>query len=100
MHFIESIGYSLLLYLPEHLRRLLFVELDLKRNEKFVLATLYYLDSKGRLDEFQQELPVQTGLTREECQDCLQRLARLRLIEYTQKSLRLKIKPLTYNKSC
>lgn len=97
MHVIESIGYKLLLNLPEHMRRLLFVELGLETNEKFVLASLYYLDSKGKLDEFQYELPVETGLSWPECQACLERLARLKLIEYTQKHLRLKVKPLTYN---
>jgi DNA-binding IclR family transcriptional regulator len=70
--------------------------MHLQMNEKFVLATLYYLDSQDRLDLFQQELPVQTGLSWQECHECLQKLARFELIEYIQKRVRLKVKPLTY----
>lgn len=98
MFLIEKEGLKLLLHLPEGLRKALFTRTDLDKNTKFVLATLYYLDSKNDLPSYQEELPKQTGLEWKACQESLSKLARMNLIEYIRTGVRLKIKPLTYNK--
>jgi hypothetical protein len=94
MYGIEGLGYRLLLTLPEDLRRGLFAESTLSGNCRFVLAGLDSLDSRGALDHYVQELPCQTGLDWSECRACLQTLARLDGIEYTEAGVRLKVKPL------
>lgn len=97
--FFHEAGLKRLLELPEGFRKAVLGNPDLSRDEKIVLATLFYLDSKGKLATYKDALPRMSELTPQACSACLKSLARRGLIAYTSSLLRLRIKPLNYTPS-
>ncbi len=92
---IKKIGINPLIYLPRSIIQSLNSScLDL--NAKYVLATLYYLDSINRMSCLCTRLPRYTYLTWEECEEALQLLAHLNIIEYREGRVWLRIKPIKY----
>jgi hypothetical protein len=96
MYLLEKLGLEPLVRLPEQLRRDIFARSGLDLDQKLVLAGLYYLDSVGRLDAHEYELPDVTSLDAARCRECLAALAEHGLITYTEARVRLRVKPLTY----
>ena len=97
--FFREAGLKRLVNLPEGFRKAVLGNPDLSRDEKMVLATLLYLDSRGKLTTFKDALPRMTGLTVSGCEACLKSLARQGVIAYTPTLLRLRVKPLSYTPS-
>ncbi len=97
--FFREAGLKRLLDLPEGFRKAVLGNPDLSQDEKMILATLLYLDSRGNLATFREALPRMTGLPVSGCEACLKSLARQGLIAYTRSVLRLRVKPLFYTPS-
>ncbi|WP_462324414.1 hypothetical protein [Desulfoplanes sp.] len=97
--FFREAGLKRLVDLPEGFRKAVLGNPDLSRDEKMVLATLLYLDSRQKLATFKEDLPRMTGLSISGCEGCLKSLARQGLIAYTRTVLRLRVKPLSYTPS-
>ncbi|MFA6811234.1 MAG: hypothetical protein WCR47_09300 [Desulfoplanes sp.] len=97
--FFKEAGLKRLLELPEEFRKAILGNPDLSRDEKIVLATLFYLDSKGKLSTYKDALPRMTELTSDACSVILKSLARRGVIAYTSSLLRLRVKPLNYTPS-
>jgi len=95
---LEKIGITPLLRLPQSIRREVFSHKGLDLNSKFVLATLYYLDSRGMLHPLKKHLPRYTQLRWDECERCLHILAHLNFIEYREGRVCLRIKPISYKR--
>ena len=97
--FFKEAGLKRLVEMSEGFRKAVLGNPELTRDEKMVLATLLYLDSKGKLATWKNALPRMTELNPEACSACLKSLARRGLIAYTSTLLRLRIKPLNYTPS-
>ncbi len=94
--FFNRENLPLLLELPPELRRKIFSETSMDLREKYVLANLYYLDSRNKLDEYKQLLPAMADLNEEQCLESIRILEEKGLLVRKGHKLILKIKPLTY----
>ncbi|GAB6887945.1 hypothetical protein JCM13304A_14430 [Desulfothermus okinawensis JCM 13304] len=95
---IKKIGLSPLLELPETLQKKINSMEQLDIDSKYVLATLYYLDSIGKLSSIKQRLPRYTSLSWEEIYRSLKLLAHLNIIEYREGRVFLRVKPIKYKR--
>jgi hypothetical protein len=85
------------LRLPKDLKDRILTDHRLSLHQKFVLFTLYYLDSKGRLDQYGSYVPHFLNLKEEDFKRNIDELARHNYLRLDQKSLSLNIRPLRYN---
>ena len=85
------------LHLPEDLKDRILRDQRLNQHQKFVLFTLYYLDSKGKLDEYASYIPRFLNLQEEDFKKNIYELARFNYLRLDQKSLSLSVRPLRYN---
>lgn len=93
---IRKIGLTPLLELPDSIWQQLNKMEELDTNIKFVLATLYYLDSRGKLSSLRERLPRYTFLEWDLIERALKLLAQLNIIEYRDGRVTLRIKPIKY----
>jgi predicted phosphatase len=93
---IEKIGLKPLLNLPDSIWKKINSISQLDLNAKYVLATLYYLDSKDKMSSLKTRLPHYTYLSWKDCERALKLLAHLDIIEYREGRVFLRIKPLKY----
>ena len=87
------------LHLPEDLKDYILTDRRLNLHHKFVLFTLYYLDSKGKLDEYGRYVPHFLNLAEEDFNKSIDELARHKYLRLENESLSLSIRPLRYNSS-
>ncbi len=85
------------LHLPKDLKDRILTDQRLSQHQKFVLFTLYYLDSKGKLDEYGSYVPNFLNLEKEDFKKSIDELARHNYLRLENKSLSLSIRPLRYN---
>ena len=85
------------LHLPKHLKDKILTDQRLSLHHKFVLFTLYYLDSKGKLDEYVSYVPHFLNLEKEDFNNSIDELASHNYLRLGNKSLSLNIRPLRYN---
>ncbi|GAB6162432.1 hypothetical protein JCM12298_15910 [Desulfothermus naphthae] len=93
---IRKIGLTPLLQLPDSIWQQLNKMEELDTNIKYVLATLYYLDSKDKLSSLRERLPRYTFLEWDIIERALKLLAQLNIIEYRDGRVTLRIKPIKY----
>ena len=93
---IKKIGLSPLLELPDSIWQQLNKMEQLDTDIKYVLATLYYLDSRGKLSSLRSRLPRYTFLEWDVIERALKLLAQLNIIEYRDGRVLLRIKPIKY----
>jgi len=93
---IRKIGLTPLLELPDSIWHQLNKMEELDTNIKYVLATLYYLDSKDKLSSLRKRLPRYTFLEWDIIERALKLLAQLNIIEYRDGRVTLRIKPIKY----
>jgi len=93
---LKKIGLNPLINIPrgiiERLNNIEWVDL----NTKYVLATLYYLDSIDNLTMIRERLPRYTQLSWDECHRALNILAQLKIIDYREGQVFLRVKPIKY----
>ncbi len=87
-----------LLNLPARMRQELFAANWLKTEEKFVLANLYLLEAHGKLENYAERLPEMTNLETIRLQEVLGTLEQYRLIERKNNKLKIKVRPMDYQK--
>ena len=87
------------LRLPEDLKDRILTDQRLTLHHKFVLFTLYYLDSKGKLDEYGSYVPHFLNLRQEDFKQSINELARHNYLRLENESLSLNVRPLRYNPS-
>lgn len=85
------------LHLPKDLKDRILTDQRLSQHQKFVLFTLYYLDSKGKLDEYGSYVPNFLNLEKEDFKKSIDELVRHNYLRLENKSLSLSIRPLRYN---
>lgn len=95
-HLIKKIGLNPLIKIPKSILRRLNELNELDINTKYVLATLYYFDSINNLSRIKERLPRYTHLSWDECQRALNILAQLRIIDYREGRVFLRVKPIRY----
>ncbi len=84
------------LNLPPGLKERILGDERLNSNQKFILLSLYYLDSRSILDGFKTYLPRFLGLEWPVVEEELQGLEDLDYIEVVGERLILKVKPIFY----
>ncbi len=87
------------LHLPKDLKDRILTDQRLSLHQKFVLFTLYYLDSKGKLDEYGSYVPHFLNLGEEDFQKNIDELIRHNYLRLDNEALSLNIRPLRYNPS-
>lgn len=87
------------LHLPEDLKDRILTDQRLNQHQKFVLFTLYYLDSKGKLGEYGSYVPHFLNLEEEDFNRSIDELVRHNYLRFDNESLSLSIRPLRYNPS-
>ena len=87
------------LRLPKDLKDHILTDQRLTLHHKFVLFTLYYLDSTGKLDEYGSYVPHFLNLEKEDFKKSIDELARHNYLRLDNESLSLNIRPLRYNPS-
>jgi hypothetical protein len=87
------------LHLPKDLKDRILTDQRLSLHQKFVLFTLYYLDSKGKLDEYGSYVPHFLNLREEDFKKNIDNLVRHNYLRFDNESLSLNIRPLRYNPS-
>lgn len=87
------------LRLPRDLKNRILADQRLTLHQKFVLFTLYYLDSKGRLEEYQSYVPQFLNLAEKDFRDDLNELARHNYLRMDRNTLSLAVRPLRYQGS-
>ena len=85
-----------LITIPEDLRVKIFGSDNLTTDEKFMLANLYYLDSKRKLPLARKILPLLTGYSDQECEQILVQLSKKQLIWKQKNNIHLRVKPIRY----
>ncbi len=95
---IKKIGVKPLIELPHSIIEKVKDFSGLDTNVTYVLATLYYLDSIGKLSSIKKRLPYYTSLEWEECERALNILAHLKVIEYSEGQVILRIRPIKYKR--
>lgn len=93
---IKKIGLNPLIKIPKSIINKLNNMENLDLNTKYVLATLYYFDSINNLSMIRYRLPRYTQLSWDECQRCLNILAQLKIIDYRDGQVFLRVKPISY----
>lgn len=84
------------LHLPKDLKDRILTDQRLNLHHKFVLFTLYYLDSKGKLDEYVSYVPHFLNLEEEDFNNSIDELARHNYLRLQNESLSLNVRPLRY----
>jgi hypothetical protein len=87
------------LSLPNSLKNRILTDHRLSLHQKFVLFTLYYLDSIGKLAHYQTYVPKFLNLAEEDFQKNLTALASHNYLRVDNETLRLNIRPLHYRQS-
>lgn len=87
------------LCLPTSLKNRILTDQRLSLPQKFVLFTLYYLDSIGKLAHYQTYVPRFLNLGEEDFQKNLAALASHNYLRLENRTLRLSIRPLHYRHS-
>jgi hypothetical protein len=87
------------LHLPKNLKDHILTDQRLSQHQKFVLFTLYYLDSKGKLNEYGTYVPHFLNLKEEDFQRNIDDLVRHKYLRLDNNSLSLNIRPLRYGAS-
>ena len=85
------------LHLPAHLKDRILSDPRLNLHHRFVLFTLYYLDSKGKLDQYGSYVPHFLNLQEADFRESIKELAHYNYLRLDDKSLSLNIRPLRYN---
>ena len=85
------------LHLPKDLKDRILTDQRLTQHHKFVLFTLYYLDSRGKLDQYGSYVPHFLNLEEEDFKKSIFELARHKYLRLDNKSVSLNIRPLRYN---
>ncbi|WP_461833914.1 hypothetical protein [Desulfothermus sp.] len=93
---IKKIGLTPLLELPDSIWKQINKIEELDTEIKYVLATLYYLDSRGKLSSLRERLPRYTLLEWDVIERALKLLAQFNIIEYRDGRVSLRIKPIKY----
>jgi hypothetical protein len=84
------------LSLPNSLKNRILTDHRLSLHQKFVLFTLYYLDSIGKLGHYRTYVPKFLNLGEEDFQRNLAVLASHNYLRVDNETLRLNIRPLHY----
>ena len=92
-------GVKSTLHLPKNLKDRILTDQRLTLHHKFVLFTLYYLDSTGKLDEYGSYVPHFLNLEKEDFKKSIAELARHNYLRLDNESLSLNVRPLRYNPS-
>ncbi len=87
------------LSLPNSLKNRILTDHRLSLHQKFVLFTLYYLDSIGKLAHYRTYVPKFLNLGEEDFQKNLAALASHNYLRVDNQTLRLNIRPLHYRPS-
>lgn len=87
------------LHLPKNLKDHILTDQRLSQHQKFVLFTLYYLDSKGKLNEYGTYVPHFLNLKEEDFQQNITDLVRHKYLRLDNNCLSLNIRPLRYGVS-
>lgn len=87
------------LSLPNSLKNRILTDHRLSLHQKFVLFTLYYLDSIGKLAHYRTYVPKFLNLGEEDFQKNLAALASHNYLRVDNENLRLNIRPLHYRQS-
>jgi len=87
------------LRLPQNLKDHILTDQRITLHHKFVLFTLYYLDSKGKLGEYGNYIPDFLNLEQEDFKKSIDELARHNYLRIENKSVFLNVRPLKYNLS-
>jgi hypothetical protein len=87
------------LSLPNSLKNRILTDHRLSLHQKFVLFTLYYLDSIGKLAHYRTYVPKFLNLGEEDFQKNLAALATHNYLRVDNETLRLNIRPLHYHPS-
>jgi hypothetical protein len=85
------------LHLPKNLKDRILTDQRLTLHHKFVLFTLYYLDSKGKLGEFGRYIPHFLNLNEKDFKKSMDELARHNYLRLENESVFLNVRPLRYN---
>ena len=84
------------LHLPKDLKDHILTDRRLAQHHKFMLFTLYYLDSKGKLDQYRSYIPRFLNLDEEDFKKSISELARHKYLRLESESVSLNIRPLRY----
>ena len=85
------------LNLPRDLKNRILTDQRLSLHQKFVLFTLYYLDSKGKLDQYRSYVPQFLNLQEDDFQADINELARYGYLSLDNETLSLSIRPIRYH---
>lgn len=85
------------MHLPKGLKDRILTDQRLSLHQKFVLFTLYYLDAKGKLNQYRSYVPRFLNLGDEDLSNSLHELARHRYLRFYNETLSLNVRPLRYN---
>jgi len=88
---------KLALHLPKDLKDRILTDQRLAQHHKFMLFTLYYLDSMGKLDQYGSYVPRFLNLAEEDFKKSMSELARHKYLRLESESVSLNIRPLRYN---
>ena len=92
-----SISVKSALCLPNSLKNRILTDHRLSLHQKFVLFTLYYLDSIGKLGHYRTYVPRFLNLGEEDFRKNLAALATHNYLRLDNQNLRLSIRPLHYH---
>ena len=84
------------LHLPKDLKDHILTDQRLAQHHKFMLFTLYYLDSKGKLDQYGSYIPLFLNLDEEDFKKSMSELVRHKYLRLDSESVSLNIRPLRY----
>jgi len=87
------------LCLPNSLKNRILTDHRLSLHQKFVLFTLYYLDSIGKLGHYRTYVPKFLNLPEEDFQKNLAALATHNYLRLDNQNIKLSIRPLYYHQS-
>jgi hypothetical protein len=78
------------------LKNRILTDQRLSLHQKFVLFTLYYLDSKGKLAQYRSYVPQFLNLREEDFQKNINELVRHNYLRLDNETIVLNIRPLRY----
>ncbi len=90
-------GVKTTLNLPKNLKDRILTDRRLTLHHKFVLFTLYYLDSKGKLAEYGSYIPHFLNLDEKDFNRSMDELARHNYLRLENKLVSLNVRPLRYS---
>ncbi|MBW1981861.1 MAG: hypothetical protein JRJ12_11630 [Deltaproteobacteria bacterium] len=92
----KPVNFKPSLRLPRDLKNRILTDQRLSLHQKFVLFTLYYLDSKGKLAQYRSYVPRFLNLCEDDFQENIDELVRYNYLSMDQENLSLNIRPIRY----